>query len=716
MSDCDMVASALRYARRGWKVLPLTPNGKTPLARLVPHGVKDATDDEAIIRSWFAAVPSANLGIATGVGDCGPYVVDVDSPNGGHKADGAASLASAGIDMPQTLTATTPNGGKHYYFGLVEPPTAAQLKNCTNVNGLLGVDVRTVGGFVVAPPSELDGKPYVFLNWKGSHDLVQFPSELYLRKKQPVISEVNDRHMETPPQGAGRPDAYERARMYLASCDAAISGQGGHNATLHAAHALVVGFALDDVAALGLLMSDFNPRCVPPWTEKELRHKVESALANPQKPMGYLLAADSADFKATPLPPPMEARAADQGGKIAPPPPGMSPLDGFAARYARRLSLADFPDPVPEDENPRALFKGGWLRKGGGALFVSVSGAGKSVAATQFAACFALGRPWFGIEPLRPLRLAVYQWEDDLDEVADFRENIRRGLVGSGWSADETARAFKAITYHDVTGLVGDSFLSYLAAAQRQDKADLLILNPLQSFAGCDLTKNNELSELLRAKLDPLLRDASAPCGCLIVHHTNKVPTNGKERHYWLEDNSAAYAGAGGAELVNWARAVLTLRPHEKATGYYDLLAAKRGKRLGWKDADGNSTIVKTLAHTEGLMFWREPEPDELAAIGTARQVCDDAKRGEVLELCRTYGKPFESGEALVAAIVARNIAKKTAAHYLVNGCVKRGELVRRKCETGNRFRIGTPEQMDTGAEERQTIEGEDESDPYWNL
>ena len=264
-----------------------------------------------------------------------------------------------------------------------------------------------------------------------------------------------------------------------------------------------------------------------------------------------------------------------------------------------------------------------------------------------------------------------------------------------------------------MTGLVGDSFLSYLAEAQRRDRADLLILNPLQSFAGCDLTKNNELSELLRSKLDPILRDVSAPCGCIIVHHTNKIPTNGKERRDWLGDNSAAYAGAGGAELVNWARAVLTLRPHEKATGYYDLIGAKRGDRIGWKDADGKTTKIKTIAHTEGLMFWREVLPDELAAIGKVWQSCDDEKRGEVLELCRTFGKPFDSGEALVASIIAKGIAKKTAAHNLVNGCVRRGELIRRKCESGNRYLIGTPEQMDGRTDERQTTEREEETDPY---
>ena len=714
----DTLEWALKYAAHGWRVLPLVPDGKTPLARLAPHGAKDATTDAATIRKWLAAEPAANIGIACGVGDCGPYVVDVDAPHGGHKSDGADSLSAAGIELPPTLTATTPNGGRHFYYGLVSPPEANQLRNCANVNGLLGVDVRTTGGYVVAPPSVIGGRAYQFENWRERGALAEFPSALYAKERPqaaPVATPPAAPVRETPPERR-RPDAIERARRYLASCDAAISGQGGHAATIHAAHALVVGFGLDADTSLGLLMSDFNPRCVPPWTEQELRHKVESARANPQRPLGYLLSADGADGDGGTERDELDALGEKLTGRMLAAhgtEAAQATPDGLAARYALRRTLADFPAPVPEDENPRALFKGGWLRKGGGALFVSVSGAGKSVAATQFAACFALGRPWMGIEPLRPLRVAVYQWEDDADEVADFRENIRRGLLAAGWTHEEVARALARITYHDVTGLVGDSFLAYLVYAQGRDMADLLILNPLQSFAGCDLTKNNELSKLLRADLDPILRNPDAPCGCIVVHHTNKVPTNGKERRDWLGDNSAAYAGAGGAELVNWARAVLTLRPHESASGYYDLVAAKRGKRLGWKDADGNATLIKPVAHTEGLMFWREVPPDELAAIGTARQICDDAKRREVLELCRTYGKPFDSCEALCAAIVEKGVAKKTAAHNLVNGCIAHGELVKRKCESGNRYMIGTPEQMG-GQEARQTAEVEDaEIDPY---
>ena len=372
----------------------------------------------------------------------------------------------------------------------------------------------------------------------------------------------------------------------------------------------------------------------------------------------------------------------------------------FTDRYSRRRSLDAFPDPTPEAENQRALFKGGWLRKGGGALFVSISGAGKSVANTQFVTCFALGRPWFGIEPLRPLRISVYQWEDDEDEVTEFREDIRRGLIGEGWTHEEIDEAFSRIVYHDVTGLTGTGFLSYLAYAQQQDKSDLITVMPLQSFANCDLNNNYNVSDLLRNKLDPILQSEVAPCGCITVHHTNKVPGSAKEIHEWLKGNSAAYAGAGGAELVNWARAVLTLRPHSNIPGYYDLIAAKRGKRLGWKDANGNPTLVKHIAHSDEIMFWREVSSEEIATIGTTRPNHDDAKREKVLELCRSMGTPFSSGEALVAAIIKKGIAQNTAAHILVKSCVQRGELIKQKWNRGNGYKIGLPEQMFTQKED----------------
>ena len=81
----------------------------------------------------------------------------------------------------------------------------------------------------------------------------------------------------------------ERARRYISKCPGAISGQGGHDATFHVAASLVHGFALGEGDALALL-TDWNRLCVPPWSERELRHKIESATkASHSGPRGWLV-------------------------------------------------------------------------------------------------------------------------------------------------------------------------------------------------------------------------------------------------------------------------------------------------------------------------------------------------------------------------------------------------------------------------------------------
>jgi hypothetical protein len=69
----------------------------------------------------------------------------------------------------------------------------------------------------------------------------------------------------------------ERASKYLAAIPGAISGSGGHATTFRAALALVRGFALPEDEALRLLVEEFNPRCGPAWSLRELRHKVKQA-------------------------------------------------------------------------------------------------------------------------------------------------------------------------------------------------------------------------------------------------------------------------------------------------------------------------------------------------------------------------------------------------------------------------------------------------------
>jgi hypothetical protein len=91
---------------------------------------------------------------------------------------------------------------------------------------------------------------------------------------------------------APREDDYdrrvERARRYLASCPPGIQGSGGSSATIWAANVLVRGFSLEPDDALAILVQEYNPRCQPPWSEYDLRHKVRQALTRSRQPFGFL--------------------------------------------------------------------------------------------------------------------------------------------------------------------------------------------------------------------------------------------------------------------------------------------------------------------------------------------------------------------------------------------------------------------------------------------
>lgn len=152
-----MIAAALRYAARGRTVFPCAPNAKEPLTA---RGFHHATTDPAQIERWWRRWPRANVAIPTGARS-GIIVIDLDVRDG---RDGFATLAGLERDLgtlPATLRITTPSGGEHRYF---RAPIDVVLRNSAGrVAGedAPGFDVRGEGGYVLAPPSIVGGRPYV---------------------------------------------------------------------------------------------------------------------------------------------------------------------------------------------------------------------------------------------------------------------------------------------------------------------------------------------------------------------------------------------------------------------------------------------------------------------------------------------------------------------------------------------------------------------------
>jgi hypothetical protein len=280
----SLLDAALAYAAKGWRVFPLHSmvNGQcscgADVCSAAKHprtadGFKSASSELARINGWWRTWPTANIGIATGKAS-GFWVLDVDPDKGGEAT--LAMLVAEHEALPATLEAMTGSGGRHLLFAYAGP-----VPNSTQRLGP-GLDVRGDGGYIVAAPS--NHKSGGVYEWQEPLPLASAPTWLVglLRPPAPPMRD---------PLPAGD-NAYKRASAYLAKIPGAVSGERGHDKTWDAAIAIVRGFRLTEAEAEALLLFEYNPRCSPQWSEKEIAHKVRDAMANGRVPFGYLLDAD----------------------------------------------------------------------------------------------------------------------------------------------------------------------------------------------------------------------------------------------------------------------------------------------------------------------------------------------------------------------------------------------------------------------------------------
>ena len=157
-----VLAAALAYAAAGWPVFPVRPgNPECPggrdceCKRPYPHtrGCLAASVSPVLIRAWWQHWPGSNVAIATGWP--GPDVLDVDVKPDGDGWSAFNRASRAGLLAGALALARTPSGGLHAYY-----------QGTGQRNGKLArhhLDFRGAGGYVLAPPSRVHGKPYELL-------------------------------------------------------------------------------------------------------------------------------------------------------------------------------------------------------------------------------------------------------------------------------------------------------------------------------------------------------------------------------------------------------------------------------------------------------------------------------------------------------------------------------------------------------------------------
>ena len=84
-------------------------------------------------------------------------------------------------------------------------------------------------------------------------------------------------------------DRAARAQRFLLAVEPAVAGQHGDLRTFRICCRVVRGFELSDHEAMSVL-SEWNARCQPPWSERELLIKVQNARKYGREPLGALVA------------------------------------------------------------------------------------------------------------------------------------------------------------------------------------------------------------------------------------------------------------------------------------------------------------------------------------------------------------------------------------------------------------------------------------------
>jgi P4 family phage/plasmid primase-like protien len=319
---------------------------------LARHALELTTRAEAI---WFTLNPlnpallnrrMNRVDVAAG-GDCSTdqdvsrrrwLLIDADAKRVGGVSSSDVEKAAAhkvaeqirdyldGKGWPRPVFADSGNGF-HLLYRVDLPAADGELlkKVLTELAAKFNTDQVTIDPKVANPGRVV--KLYGTMARKGDHSserphrwtevleipnpLTAVPKELLdalvAESKEPARPERKAAQVNGGKYAVDRELVRQRARAYLDKVPSAVSGQGGHDRTFAAACALVLGFDLTVEEALPLL-GQWNETCQPPWTEKELRHKLEDADKQPGE-RGYLLTSsrssginkDDADSSAEPV-------------------------------------------------------------------------------------------------------------------------------------------------------------------------------------------------------------------------------------------------------------------------------------------------------------------------------------------------------------------------------------------------------------------------------
>lgn len=253
------------------RVFPLIPNTKKPA-----------------IEVWQETKPGEFLYLPNEYGialDKTDLVVDIDPRNnGGHSLHYIKTELHIDLLALKTPIIRTGSGGYHFFF-----KKPAEIKTRKSLKERFpGVDFLSIGAFVVGVGSRHALPPHPLYTWVTKvhpDDALLIPERLLELIANGLYSDAPDED-DIEREDERNTESY---RFYLNNmAPIAIEGQRGDETTL------MVAFKGRDLGlsastTVNLMLSEWNDKCMPPWTVADLEQKVNNAFTYAKRGQGYML-------------------------------------------------------------------------------------------------------------------------------------------------------------------------------------------------------------------------------------------------------------------------------------------------------------------------------------------------------------------------------------------------------------------------------------------
>jgi Bifunctional DNA primase/polymerase, N-terminal/AAA domain len=503
-ASITMRDKAVALAKMGFRVLPVKPGTKAPAQPpnkpRPPKGRYHQyipSRDPADVAAMWTGPNGESLGFDLGINTEGLLVLDIDDRDG---RTGSASFDELvrmhGLD-PHTVVASTPSGGRHYFYRLPADIDPTTVKFGSDKLGS-GIDHRSYNSLVVGAGTVRPGKgEYRWVRSPAEYEMKETPRWLVDRCRREAPKKDHD---VVPGLEIDSPDAMERFRRYAKNnAPEAIQNAGGRNATI-AVLRRAGDYGLSYFVATEILGEEGGwneTKAIPPWDESELLELAKTLEPSRERPIGCEHPA--AQFEAVPV--------------LSNLPP---------------LTLAEW---KARDLPPPDYICGNWLSTTNRVLLVAPTGLGKTMFGVGLIMAIASNRDFLHWKGRRPAKVLFIDGEMS-------NRLLRRRLLDEAQRLGVAPETFYALSHEDVPNLAplntaqGQAFVN--AVIEKLGGVDLIEFDNTMSLIAGDHREEEGWRQILPWVLSLTRRGI----GQIWVHHTghDESRTYGTKTREWQMD------------------------------------------------------------------------------------------------------------------------------------------------------------------------------------